>query len=305
MTWIMWRSFLPGGKSWIELNKLIHDARMVYMKLEVNELIILLYFGGFSALKKTVIGLHSPFQYSHARLSLIERLHNVVYSSSIIGAMLRRAKKVHILSFEQEKNVRMNHDLKNLVVIPNFVNESPAFHAATADNRLHIAFVGELTPRKGADVLLKVIDQAPRTNLFDIIGDGPLKGAFLEKKRENMTYHGYLPQKKIAEILSRSDALLMPSQAESFSLVSLEALSHGLSVICSPNISPSILDPYLEMNRTGTVDDYLTNVDRLGQEKLSGELARKRKQIWKEISERFSKTSIMKRLKKEVFESSS
>ncbi|HSX24451.1 MAG TPA: hypothetical protein VLG69_00605, partial [Candidatus Andersenbacteria bacterium] len=64
---------------------------------------------------------------------------------------------------------------------------------------------------------------------------------------------------------------------------------------------PSILDPYLEMNRTGTVDDYLTNVDRLGQEKLSGELARKRKQIWKEINERFSKVTIMKRLKQEVF----
>jgi len=292
---------MPFSPAWWNIRHEIKNARLIYTKLEVNETLLLLYFGGFSTIRKTIIGLHSPFYYSHTPKTFFEKLHNVVYGSPFCTYLLSKAYKVHVLSPDQDLKLTKDFGLTNVIRIPNYIEHEEALNLNTDKKQLKVCFVGELNLRKGADILLNIMKQSPSEFSFDIAGDGPLKEKFTHFTDPRIQYHGYLKQNEVSKLINNCDVLLMPSRAESFSLVSLEALSDGLTVICSSDISPNELEKYLVINTKGTVAAYLEILQKLFDDKKAGLLKEKRKETATEMREKYSKKVILKLLHKKLF----
>lgn len=295
-------SFLPFTKSWTQLRKSIQQTRTIYTRLEINELLILLYFGGYDVIHKTVIGLHSPLEYNSDSITMMGKFHNVVYGSRFIQAVLRDARHVHVLNPDQERKMTKTYQLSNVIRIPNFIDDVSGKMKVTDKKYLNVCFIGELDKRKGADVLLELIKDSPENIRYTIVGDGYLKDSFSTLPKPQVNYVGYLQHDKISVVLESADVLFMPSRAESFSLVSLEALSHGVVVVCSSKISPNTLEDYLVISKQNTIADYLRILERLHADKKDGTLQSRREVVAHEINAKFSKSATIKRLKNELFD---
>ena len=94
-------------------------------------------------------------------------------------------------------------------------------------------FVGRLTESKGVLILQRLARLLPDWH-FAIAGTGPVEPRAWNL--ENVTALGQLGRKQIAGLYRASDACILPSQSESFSLVVREALACGTRVICAEQI---------------------------------------------------------------------
>lgn len=112
---------------------------------------------------------------------------------------------------------------------------------------LRVAFVGELSPKKGVPWLLSFTESwAERGDIeLTVIGEGPLRTACEEAGREGrLRFCGPITDRQeLAEELSRNDLLLVPSQRERdweelFGIVIVEALAAGLAVMATDHIGP-------------------------------------------------------------------
>lgn len=121
--------------------------------------------------------------------------------------------------------------------IPNCIDKIPSRVAELKNNR--IVSVGRLSPEKGYLDLLRVFNQVVKTNpdwTLDIIGDGKEKDnleAYISKHNleDKVTLHGFQNKEYIDKILNQSSIYLMTSFTESFGIVLIEAMSHGVPCI--------------------------------------------------------------------------
>jgi glycosyltransferase involved in cell wall biosynthesis/GT2 family glycosyltransferase len=118
----------------------------------------------------------------------------------------------------------------------------PARYAAAAErpgNRL--LFVGRLAAVKGVPLLLQALAEArqARPDLrLTLVGDGPERPALqAEAKALGLAgacdFVGYQSQQAVADLLSRHDALVLPSFAEGVPVVLMEAMAARLPVIAT------------------------------------------------------------------------
>lgn len=105
----------------------------------------------------------------------------------------------------------------------------------------HVAFVGRLDPVKGADLLLDAL-AALRPHhpglAATFIGDGPQATQTRQHAKhlgldDIVTFAGAQPEQAVADLLQRSDLLVLPSFAEGVPVVLMEAMASGLPVIAS------------------------------------------------------------------------
>ncbi len=101
-----------------------------------------------------------------------------------------------------------------------------------------VLFVGSLVRQKGVDVLLRafrrVKERIPKARLV-IVGDGQQR-AKLEKMCKKMglkDVHFEGTKSELSGYYSKAKVLALPSRAEGFGLVALEAMAHGTPVVAS------------------------------------------------------------------------
>lgn len=116
-------------------------------------------------------------------------------------------------------------------------------HCGIKDNRrnknfkdkvLHIGFIGNSTPYKGLPLLISMLESLGESDSWDLsvwgggVGKHPSLPVF---------YKGKFGPSTIADVYGVMDVLVVPSiWKETFSLVTLEALSYGVPVIVSDNV---------------------------------------------------------------------
>jgi glycosyltransferase involved in cell wall biosynthesis len=127
----------------------------------------------------------------------------------------------------------------------------PAPRSPRTDNggTQQVLFLGNLSERKGVSDLLQALARPGfQTGRLEVVlaGGGDLAG-YRAKARalgvdRFVRFEGWCDQDKVAELLSRSDLLVLPSYDEGLPLVILEALAHGVGVVCTPvGEIPSVL----------------------------------------------------------------
>jgi glycosyltransferase involved in cell wall biosynthesis len=106
-----------------------------------------------------------------------------------------------------------------------------------------IGMVGKLSPEKGADFLLQaagsLVGRWPSLQVI-LVGDGDAQGRCRDDLArvadavglgERVRFLGYVPEAGCR--FHEFDILAVPSHAESFGLVTLEAMAHGVPVIAT------------------------------------------------------------------------
>lgn len=121
--------------------------------------------------------------------------------------------------------------------IPNIIDNLPKKCSQLKEMRL--ISVGRLSPEKGYMDLLKlfnVLHNDHKDWVLDIIGDGSEKDKLENYISKNnlssfVTLHGYQNKNYIDNILNKSSLYIMTSYTESFGIVLIEAMSHGIPCI--------------------------------------------------------------------------
>ena len=133
------------------------------------------------------------------------------------------------------KELRNSHCM--CVYIPNALESLPENVSSLKEKRL--ITVGRLVPEKGYLDLLKVyrkvLKKYPDWTL-DIVGEGSEREAIEESihkygLEDKVTLHGFLGKEDIDILLHQSSIYLMTSFTESFGIVLIEAMSHGLPCV--------------------------------------------------------------------------
>lgn len=150
-------------------------------------------------------------------------------------------------------------------IAPEFASPAEATLAAKLGR---IAYAGRLAPEKNLEGLLEAVRRLPHLE-FEVAGSGPLQGMVERSARElsNLRYHGLLSRTVVADLIDRCDALVLPSRAEAFGTVALEAMARNRAVIVSPQCGivrwPGLAAGVFVMEPGETVTDALVRIAAL------------------------------------------
>lgn len=214
------------------------------------------WYGGaefvFKAKQKYVVTYHMDA----APVGIIKKAIQFVYDTLYAKNILSKAEKV--VCFDQEQLLHSDFGkiipAHKIVELPNGIdtdifcpNDVGADHNQPLQREL--VFVGNLMPVKGLDVLLKSLAvivgvggrlPVPSTTSIHltVIGSGYSESYYKKMVddlalQNHVTFVGSVPSRELPQYYRRAWCTIIPSRAESFSLVALESLACGTPVIVS------------------------------------------------------------------------
>ncbi len=136
-----------------------------------------------------------------------------------------------------------------------------------------ILFIGNITKRKGADMLHDMVKGLDVT--LHVIGDGYL---FSEVKGQNIRKHGRIDYDEVLEYLSTSEILIVPSLwPEPFGRVAVEGMASGNVVIVSNKGGlPEVVEDAGVVVNDQNVKDWRTEIKKIiNDESLRKKLSKK------------------------------
>lgn len=107
---------------------------------------------------------------------------------------------------------------------------------------LRLVFVGNLSERKGASLLLRAMaDPWCRQNATLTVVGSPASGSAVDTP-SNVAFTGRLARSELQSLVASSDCLVLPSMCEGFGRVILEALALGTPVLATErSVAPDVL----------------------------------------------------------------
>jgi glycosyltransferase involved in cell wall biosynthesis len=210
-------------------------------------------YTGSSSFKKEIVDKYAK--------CFFDRTSIVIVPSKPIKDLLKTKRPVKVLPTPLDLKITKNNKKMN--------------------SKLAILHVGRLCKEKKIDIILKAfarICKKINANLI-ITSDGPDKERLerLCKKLEiesNVTFTGYISDKKLSELYSSSDVFVSASDTETQGLVILEAMANGCPVIARDALG---FKDFIENGKNGilfnTEDELIKNISLIKRDsKLRNEL---------------------------------
>jgi glycosyltransferase involved in cell wall biosynthesis len=125
-------------------------------------------------------------------------------------------------------------DPDRTVTIPYGFNPETITPASKKDD--HIFIASRLLERKGIQYVLKALEGIDTDYEIRIAGEGPYKESLMKQAssmRQDITFLGWLEGQELLDEYSRSEMFVLPSTAESFGVVFMEAMAGGNAVIAA------------------------------------------------------------------------
>ena len=144
-------------------------------------------------------------------------------------------------------------DPAKLIVLPYGIdlNKFSNPHMQPETERLKVVFIGAVTFRKGADIVLqswkKIRENFPLAELH-FYGKVEMD---IPEQHESVFFHGFIPQEVLIEELRQSHISVLPSFFEGSSLAIYQSMAMGLSIITTINTGSII-----ENDRNGFIINY-------------------------------------------------
>ena len=206
---------------------------------------------------------HNNFKYAANITRSNKKLDYLV----LVSESLRKFYKKELLRFKC-----------SCVYIPNVIESIPKSSSSLTNKRL--ISIGRLSPEKGFMDLLKmyaILHKDYPDWKLDIIGDGVEKENMLNfikdyNLEDSVTLHGFRDKEYIDKMLHKSSIYLLTSFTESFGIVLIEAMSHGVPCVAfnsaegARELISSGRNGYLIKNRSYSaflkkVEDLINNID--------------------------------------------
>ena len=161
-----------------------------------------------------------------------------VHGSSFVGfaadkprraaGVLRRADAVIVLSPDAGQVARALGS-RSVHMVPNGVaGMAPA--AVPFEERETFVFAGEVSPRKGIDVLLEAWSEVSTESMGHLDIYGPQLAEAVPSVPERAVIHGIRPRDEVREAMRNALAVVLPSRAEGFPMALVEAMAAGVPV---------------------------------------------------------------------------
>ena len=201
--------------------------------------------------------------------------NRLIQADPIMRAAFRRATRIFVTTHESKQLIPRAYRGKCSVQLG--VGLSREYLAWTSQRRtvkdgtLHLLYGGRLLEWKGVDLALRAIWLLLRRGVavdFTIAGDGPAEAKLKRLAAElgievSVRWMEWMPRDQLHELYCRHDVLLFPSLRDSGGMVVLEALAHGLPVVCTDRGGPGVM----VSDRCGRV---VTAINRTRDEVVAG-----------------------------------
>lgn len=153
----------------------------------------------------------------------------------------------------------------------------PAVTAFNTERPLRLLFLGQVTLRKGADLVLEAMRLCPDLPIeLDIVG--PLQIALPDwvAGDPRIRLHGSVPRSRVGDFYAQADLFLFPTRSDGFGLTQLEALSAGVPILASrhcgevvrPGTDGILLDELNAPAVASTLTGLLQDPDRVSHLQL-------------------------------------
>jgi len=114
-------------------------------------------------------------------------------------------------------------------------------HPYDGHRPLHLLFAGEVGLRKGVPYLLEAVARLPAQEVeLRLAGQIAISEEVVNKYASRVTFLGRVPMAEMQKHYEWADALVLPSICEGSAMVTHEALSADLPVICTPNAGSTV-----------------------------------------------------------------
>lgn len=113
------------------------------------------------------------------------------------------------------------------------IKPQPAFSPVLSVS--NFIYVGRLSPEKNMQFLIETFNQLPKLTL-NIIGFGPQEMFLKSIAKQNIVFHGTIPNAELYKKYLQNDVFILPSISEPWGMVVEEALNNGLPVIVSDKV---------------------------------------------------------------------
>jgi glycosyltransferase involved in cell wall biosynthesis len=127
-----------------------------------------------------------------------------------------------------------------IVIIPNATPTPRLSAVEDKAGRLRILFLGRVGARKGVPQLVAALSILPKGGAWraTIAGDGDVEATRQEIERlglsDRVALPGWVGPDEVAELLSESDVLVLPSFDENLPMSVIEGMAAGLAIIATP-----------------------------------------------------------------------
>jgi glycosyltransferase involved in cell wall biosynthesis len=151
-------------------------------------------------------------------------------------------------SWSQRGLVRLGVPEKKIAIIP-LAYESGAPPGSTKpvnrDRPLTVLFLGQVILRKGFPYLVEAARRLTGTTIRFVVA-GPLGIApeAVALLPSNMSLLGRVLRPHARRLYSQADVFVLPTLSDGFAITQLEAMSHGLPVIATPNCGEVVKNEY-------------------------------------------------------------
>lgn len=136
-------------------------------------------------------------------------------------------KFIFLSDFSRNEGLKLGIPERLTQVIPPGIKHGE-YRTATKEN--FVLFVGRLSKQKGIDYLMQAAGQLPNIE-FKVVGTGKGEGKIQSLIPKNVEFLGYVSHERLLDLYARAPIFCLPSIAETFGLVIIEAMASGCAIV--------------------------------------------------------------------------
>ena len=252
---------IPTLKAKNIIKKKFNDADVIYFFLYMGGLERYLLNLQSKLIKPVICGHHSVIDRSNVKISFLRHIY-YLFNGDRGGKTIMKFNSQHVVNKEDFKILK-NRKFENIFIIPNGIELEKYKEQRKSSDKFTIIYLGRLSEEKGVLNIQKLLDLFKTKGLsnfkFLILGDGPLR-KYIESltiRYKEISYLGYVSDKKKIEILLSSQVLVSFSFTESFFIAGLEAIAAGTPVVAIDNVG---VREYINEGENGYIVKNIENM---------------------------------------------
>lgn len=233
---------------------------------------------------------------------LTVRDETYIFNKFVLGAIARKVLEnaAFVLTTNSVNKSKLEKfTSKDIRVITHGVENDNLYLNTNVNKKVHITTVCKLNAGKRVDVLLNALKSIENVDyILNIIGNGP-EYDYLNSisKGIKCNFLGELKHKEVIEYLKKSDIFILPSEAESFGRVYIEALASSNAVVAVEDTGIYGLFEnnkevvYMKKNSVdslrGILNSLLNDKGKIRELKLNGYRRVEKNYTWEKVSDTY------------------